>query len=311
MMAVHSVARPEKSPAIELSNGSESISGRQGLDGADGAAVRRRELAVFLRTRRERTSPSELGIVTSARRRTPGLRREEVALLAGMSVTWYTALEQARDVNPSTQVLDALARTMRIDRDERRHLYRLAGAADDAVAEECHAVSDQLRDVLDKLDPYPACIQNGNFDLIAYNSAMRLLITDLDEVPIAQRNCLWLSFSEPRWREHIVDWEHVAARQVANLRVAMAQHVDDGRWKALVARLRAVSREFAELWDRHSVREVNAAGLRQIDNPIVGRMTFTVCNTWVAPGSTTRLQVLLPTDPHTLERLTTLVADIG
>jgi MmyB-like transcription regulator ligand binding domain len=91
----------------------------------------------------------------------------------------------------------------------------------------------------------------------------------------------------------------------------MAQHVDDGRWNALVARLRAVSPEFAELWDRHSVREVNAAGLRQIDNPIVGRMTFTVSNTWVAPGSTTRLQVLLPTDPHTLERLTSLVADIG
>src|SRR5258708_11132901 len=186
MMAVHSVARPEKSPAIELSTGTESIRVRQGLDGADGAAVRRRELAVFLRTLRERTSPSELGIVTSARRRTPGLRREEVALVAGMSVTWYTALEQARDVNPSTQVLDALARTMRLDRDERRHLYRLAGAANDAVAEEFHAVSDELRAVLDKLDPYPACIQNRNLDPIAHHNAIRLLITDLLEVPIPQ-----------------------------------------------------------------------------------------------------------------------------
>ncbi|MFE2969318.1 helix-turn-helix transcriptional regulator [Streptomyces sp. NPDC059340] len=277
----------------------------------DGAAVRRRELAVFLRSRRERMSPSELGIVAITRRRTPGLRREEVAQHAGMSVTWYTALEQARDVRPSPQVLNALARTLRLDHDERHHLYRLAGAVDDAVVAECNAVSTELHAVLDKLDPYPACVQNGKFDLLAYNSAMRLLITDLDEVPIAQRNCVWLTFTEPRWRERVIDWEQAAARQVANLRVAMAEHVDDGRWKALVSRLRAESSEFAELWDRHSVRGVDAGVLRQIDNPAIGRMTFTVSNTWVAPGSTTRLQVLLPADPHTVERLTRLVADAG
>src|SRR5260370_4852069 len=153
MMAVHAVARPEKSPAIERSTGTESISVRQGMDGADGAAVRRRELDVFLRTLRERTSPSELGIVTSARRRTPGLRREEVALVAGMSVTWYTALEQARDVNPSTQVLDALARTMRLDHDERHHLYLLAGGADAPAGAACNARGEQVAAALGKLQP--------------------------------------------------------------------------------------------------------------------------------------------------------------
>lgn len=290
-MAVYTVLRPDE-PA----------------ESPGGAAVRRRELATFLRTRRERTTPDELGIVATTRRRTPGLRREEVAQLAGMSVTWYTALEQARDVRPSPQVLNALARTLRLDRDERHHLYRLAGAADDAVVAECNAVSDELRGVLDKLDPYPACVQNGKFDLLAYNSAMRLLITDLDEVPIAQRNCVWLTFTEPAWRERIVDWEQAAARQVANLRVAMAQHVGDDRWKALVSRLRAASPEFAALWDRHTVRGVDAGVQRRIDNPAVGRMTFTVSNTWVAPGSTTRLQVLLPADPQTVERLTALLA---
>ncbi|MDX6427665.1 MAG: hypothetical protein QOE54_31 [Streptosporangiaceae bacterium] len=308
-MVVYTVLRPEE-PA-DPSPGSGNAIRLESRGDSDGASVRRRELAVFLRTRRERMSPSELGIVAITRRRTPGLRREEVAQLAGMSVTWYTALEQARDVHPSPQVLNALARTLRLDHDERHHLYRLAGAADDAVVAECNAVSDELHAVLDKLDPYPACVQNGKFDLLAYNSAMRLLITDLDEVPIAQRNCVWLTFAEPRWRERVVDWEQAAARQVANLRVAMAEHLDDGRWKALVSRLRTESSEFAELWDRHSVRGVDAGVLRQIDNPAVGRMTFTVSNTWVAPGSTTRLQVLLPADPHTVERLTRLVADAG
>ncbi|WP_406451149.1 helix-turn-helix transcriptional regulator [Streptomyces sp. NBC_01622] len=308
-MVVYTVPRPEE-PADPSPDSADAI-GLGSRGGSDGAAVRRRELAVFLRNRRERMSPSELGVVTVTRRRTPGLRREEVAQHAGMSVTWYTALEQARDVRPSPQVLNALARTLRLDHDERHHLYRLAGAADDAVAVECNAVSTELHAVLDKLDPYPACVQNGKFDLLAYNSAMRLLITDLDEVPIAQRNCVWLTFTEPRWRERVVDWEQAAARQVANLRVTMAEHVDDGRWKALVSRLRAESPEFTELWDRHSVRGVDAGVPRQIDNPEVGRMTFTVSNTWVAPGSTTRLQVLLPADPHTVERLTRLVTDAG
>jgi transcriptional regulator with XRE-family HTH domain len=308
-MVVYTVPRPEE--PVDPSSGSGHAIGLESRGDSDGVTARRRELAVFLRSRRERMSPSELGIVAITRRRTPGLRREEVAQHAGMSVTWYTALEQARDVRPSPQVLNALARTLRLDHDERHHLYRLAGATDDAVVTECNAVSAELHAVLDKLDPYPACVQNGKFDLLAYNSAMRLLITDLDEVPIAQRNCVWLTFTEPRWRERVVDWEQAAARQVANLRVAMAEHVDDGRWKALVSRLRAESPEFAELWDRHSVRGVDAGVLRQIDNPATGRMTFTVSNTWVAPGSTTRLQVLLPADPHTVERLTRLVADAG
>ncbi len=309
-MVVYTVPRPEEPADPSLDSGGNAV-GLASRGDSDGASVRRRELAVFLRSRRERMSPGELGLVAVTRRRTPGLRREEVAQHAGMSVTWYTALEQARDVRPSPQVLNALARTLRLDHHERHHLYRLAGAADDAVVVECNAVSSELHAVLDKLDPYPACVQNGKFDLLAYNSAMRLLITDLDEVPIAQRNCVWLTFTEPRWRERVVDWEQAAARQVANLRVAIAEHVDDGRWKALVSRLRAESSEFAELWDRHSVRGVDAGVPRQIDNPAVGRMTFTVSNTWVAPGSTTRLQVLLPADPHTVERLTRLVADAG
>jgi transcriptional regulator with XRE-family HTH domain len=214
-----------------------------------GDVIRRQELAAFLRTRRERLTPGDVGIVYSGRRRTPGLRREEVAELSGVSMTWYTALEQARDIRVSAQVVEALVRTLRLDDDERRHLYSLAGAVDNSSASECDGVSTEMNALLSKLDPFPACIQNGRFDLLAYNQAMRHLITDLDEVPAEERNCIWLSFTDDRWRQRIMDWDQSAARQVANLRVAMADHLGDRPWTSLVERLNDASPEFANLWD--------------------------------------------------------------
>src|ERR1700757_4989425 len=115
--------------------------------------IRRHELSDFLRTRRARISPAGIGFPAAhRRRRTPGLRREEVAQLAGMSTTWYTWLEQGRDINVSDQVLDSLSRTLRLDHDERRHLFTLAGTRDPATTAECDAVTPQMRDVLTKLD---------------------------------------------------------------------------------------------------------------------------------------------------------------
>jgi transcriptional regulator with XRE-family HTH domain len=268
--------------------------------------MRRRELAAFLRTRREQLTPDDLGIVSSGRRRTPGLRRDEVAGLSGVSLTWYTALEQARDIHVSAQVLQALARSLRLDDDERRHLYALAGAVDNSAVLECDAVSPEMHALLSKLDPYPACIHNGRFDLLAYNRAMRHLITDLDEVPLAERNCIWLSFTDARWRQRIVDWEKSVERQVANLRVAMADHLDDGLWKSLVGRLGTTSPDFADLWGRHVVRDVEYAALRRIAHPGLGLLEFTVSNTWVARSSATRLQVFLPADARTGSLVTTL-----
>src|SRR5579875_217676 len=127
--------------------------------------LRRRELAEFLRSRRERIAPQQVGVPLNGRRRTPGLRREEVAQLSGVGVTWYTWLEQGRDIKVSEQVLTAVARTLQLDRDERAHLFTLAGAADQGIVAECNAVPAQLRAVLARLDPYPACVQNGKYDL--------------------------------------------------------------------------------------------------------------------------------------------------
>jgi transcriptional regulator with XRE-family HTH domain len=267
---------------------------------------RRRELAEFLRSRRERIAPQQVGVTLNGRRRTPGLRREEVAQLSGVGVTWYTWLEQGRDIHVSEQVLTAIARTLLLDRDERAHLFALAGAADQTMRNECHAVSAQLQALLAKLDPYPACIVTGKYDVLAYNRGYNSLLTNFDELRLEDRNCMWLSFTDPVWKKRVVDWEDFAARMVANLRVSMADHVGDASWKSLVARLRAASPEFAEMWARHEVRGIENKAKR-FRHPDVGLLKFDVTNTWLAPSAGRRMLVYVPSDTETEHRMGKLV----
>jgi transcriptional regulator with XRE-family HTH domain len=279
------------------------------LDQASPDELRRRELGDFLRSRRERIAPQQVGVTYNGRRRTPGLRREEVAQLSGVGVTWYTWLEQGRDIHVSEQVLTAICRTLMLDRDERAHLFTLAGASDQTMVNECHAVSPQLHATLAKLDPYPACVQTGKYDVLAYNRAYNNLIVNFDELPIEDRNCMWLLFTDPRWRKVVVDWDDAAARMVANLRGLMADHVGDTRWKSFVARLRAASPEFAELWARHEVRGIENKPKR-FRHPVLGTLKFDVTNTWLAPRSGRRMLVYVPSDADTERRLQRL-AELG
>ena len=145
--------------------------------------ARRRELASFLRSRRERVQPQDVGLPPGIRRRTPGLRREEVAQLSGVGVTWYTWLEQGRDINVSTQVVDAIARTLKLDRYEWAHLSTLAGIATGPQPQQCAALPTAVRKVMHQVAPYPAAVLNDRFDLLAYNPEYRELIVDLDSLP--------------------------------------------------------------------------------------------------------------------------------
>src|SRR5947199_5879920 len=129
-------------------------------------AVRRGELAAFLRSRRERITPDQVGLPPGGRRRTPGLRREEVAQLAGVGVTWYTWLEQGRDIHASEQVLDAIANTLRLDPNERSHLFTLAGLPEAPGLRECRAVPEPVHVMLRQLEPFPACVQNARTDIL-------------------------------------------------------------------------------------------------------------------------------------------------
>ena len=302
----------DRAPAPGLPNtvAQPSTSSATGITQRDAAAIRRRELSAFLRSRRERISPAAAGVPIGGRRRTPGLRREEVASLAGVGVTWYTWLEQGRDIRVSDQVLEAISRTLTLDSDERAHLFTLAGAGEQVLGSDCAGVTAADRALLDQVMPFPALMQSARYDVLAYNPVYGRLIGDLDAKRPEERNCMWLAFTDPAWRKAFPDWEVIAARMVAQFRAGMAEHVAEPAWKAQLRRLRAASPEFAEMWDRHEVQAVQNKSKR-FRNPLVGMLRFEVVNTWLQPRLGTRMLVYTPSDAETRRRLDTLVEMIA
>ncbi|WP_443052784.1 helix-turn-helix transcriptional regulator [Streptomyces sp. NBC_00184] len=278
---------------------------------ATGTDVRRHELADFLRSRRERITPEQVGLVRGGRRRTPGLRREEVAQLSAVGVTWYTWLEQARDIQVSPQVLDALARALLLDRSERTHLFSLAGAVDPAPDTECPSITPALRTLLRQLEPIPACVQNSRYDILAHNRTYGRMLCDMDAVPVADRNVMLLAFTNEEWRTSVMDVAAVTRLMTAKFRASMAGHLAEPSWKALLKRLEAESPEFRETWARH---EVLGPGARSkiFRNAHVGLLRLETTDLWLGPSSGPRLVTYAPRDEETrerLERLQALVAD--
>lgn len=280
---------------------------KQQRPGGPGSEIRRHELAVFLRSRRERISPEQVGLPRGRRRRTPGLRREEVAQLSAVGVTWYTWLEQARAIQVSEQVLDALARTLLLDPSERAHLFQLAGAVDPTPAASCPTITPALRELLWALDPIPACIQNSRYDIQAYNRTYSRLMGDLDAVPPEDRNLMLLVYTNEEWRSSVVLLEESMRMMAAKLRVQQAAHLGDPAWKLMLKRLRTESPEFCEIWERYEV--VSARGkTKQFRNPYVGLLTVDHTDLWLAPELGTRLVTMVPSDEETRARLEKLYA---
>jgi transcriptional regulator with XRE-family HTH domain len=271
----------------------------------NGDDVRRRELGAFLRSRRERIRPEQVGLRSLRRRRTPGLRREEVAQLAGLGVTWYTWLEQGRDIHASAQVLDAIARTLQFDAHEHSHLFTLAGVATTTIADECIALCPTIQPLIDQLEPFPASVVNSRLDLLAWNRSYASFFEDLDAIPTEDRNILWLAFTHPDWRNVIVDWDDVAGRMVGEYRAAMAEHLDDPAWKTLVARLHRASPEFTEVWERHEVQGVESRTKRAM-HPTAGLLLLDYTNLWVGQQVGTRIIAFSPADERTRSRLEVL-----
>jgi hypothetical protein len=271
-------------------------------------AVRRAELASFLRSRRERLTPQQVGLPQGRRRRTPGLRREEVAQITMVGVTWYTRLEQARDIQVSGQVADSIARGLLLDPAERTHLFALAGVtdpqADPQADSQFPAVSPAIEAMLRRLEPYPAAVINSRLDVLAYNRTYGSLVIDLDRVPLEDRNFLVLGFLYPAWRTGVVDQE-AATKMVAKYRAAMVDHMTDPRWKALVTRLRRESPEFCEVWDRHEVLRPDQPPTTFLTADL-GLMTFDYTRLWLGPRIGPQLVTYTPADEATRERMTTL-----
>ena len=240
---------PKSTETFQGSNGSS----RGNRENGNGER-RRAELADFLRRRRESISPEDVGLPSGGRRRTPGLRREEVAQLAGVGTTWYTWLEQGRPINASVQVLDAIARVLRLGTAERWHLYRLAEVPGVPVASTTETLPPEVLRVLDALDPSPACVYNGKYDLIACNESYAGLFPYLVGATGIERNALWQIYACPRGASPVTDMD-VCAAMIATLRANYANHVGEPEWTRLIETLCAANPEFARLWSEHTVAD--------------------------------------------------------
>jgi transcriptional regulator with XRE-family HTH domain len=276
---------------------------------------RRAELAAFLRIRRERITPEQAGLPPGTRRRTPGLRREEVAQLSGVGVTWYTWLEQGRPINASPQVLGAIARTLLLDQAEREHLFRLADVPDAVTAAGagttvCEQVLPEAQEILDTLVPMPACVLNERFDLLAWNAAYAALWPGVVGAAPGERNVLWQVFTYPDCCHPYVNREEQVARLVAQLRGAYGRHVGEPAWTGFVRRLAAVSPQFARLWDEHDVAS-QATYLKIFRHPAYPQLTLTTTSLAVQAVPGTRMVVYRPADKATRQAISKLLAGEG
>jgi len=234
---------------------------------------RRQELAAFLRTRRARLSPKEVGLPARSRRRTPGLRREEVAELANIGVSWYTLLEQGQDVYPSRPVLESVAQALRLTPVEERHLFLLAGYTPHAQREtEQEEVRPALQRVVDALTPHPAFVIGRRWDILTWNRAAEWLFHFKEPYPPHSRNVVWRFF---QGKEHMMDrnWEAQAQSLVAQFRADYARYPDDDSFQLLLRDLQQTSPSFCHWWEQHDVRGL-PDGPRSMIHPLLGDLEF-------------------------------------
>ncbi|MGW4499101.1 helix-turn-helix transcriptional regulator [Micromonospora sp. NPDC004336] len=232
-------------------------------------------LAEFLRCRRARVRPEEVGLPPGSRRRTPGLRREEVAQLAAISVDYYNRLEQARAPRPSRQVLAALGRALLLYPTERAHLFRLAGEVPDPPARPDDVVPNGVRHLLDRLADTPAYVIDVRYELLAWNSLAVAVLGDPDDWAPGERNLAWRMFSgRPAPEVDPVGANDVAARCVTDLRAAASRYPDDPALGRLLARLRADSPEFERRWRDHGVCVPDRPDRMVLTHRAVGEVTL-------------------------------------
>lgn len=232
----------------------------------------RRELAEFLKSRRARLSPADVGLHAGARRRTPGLRREEVAQLAGVGVTWYTWFEQGREIQVSAHFLENLARGLRLDATERDHLFALAHHRPAPLVPQCSTVSPTLQHMIETL-PNPAYVKTLRWDLAAWNRSMITLFGDFGLIPSERRNILWLLFTDQLYRRLFVDWETDARRVIAKFRLDFGRSGNDPAFVALIRELDDTSPEFHRWWPLQDVNGFGE-GLKRIRHAQLGEIEF-------------------------------------
>ncbi|UNO40639.1 helix-turn-helix transcriptional regulator [Streptomyces sp. MST-110588] len=271
---------------------------------AEARARRRTEIREFLRSRRSRLTPADVGMPAGGGRRTPGLRREEVAVLAGVGVSWYTWLEQGREINVSAEVLDAVARVLRLDPAEREHLYLLAGLNPPRTPPADRRVPPELQRVIDGWLPRPAYVIDRHWNLVAFNRAAHVVCGFGRD----DHNCLVTFFTSARNRISVTEWEDAARAIVGQFRADAARYPDDPWFGRLAGDLCAASPEFADIWARHDIGSA-AQGVKPLRHPEAGELIFEYATLALPdlPGHRLLLYTPVP-DSGTEERMAALLA---
>jgi transcriptional regulator with XRE-family HTH domain len=256
------------------------------------------EIGAFLRSRRERLTPAEVGLPNGFRRRTPGLRRDEVAQLAGIGATWYTWLEQGREVRASTEVLTALADALKLDPVERRHLFVLSDRPPpQTLPIGPELIESALQRMLDGLADQPAYITGRRWDVLAWNRAAAAVFGDYGRLQGDERNLMHMVFANPRHRKLLADWDELAPVALAMFRADCARYAGDADFERLVAVLKTQSSEFKAWWQCHEVTE-RLSNIKSIAHPRKGRMSFEYVSLAVADGSGRMMTVYTPLAEH-------------
>jgi transcriptional regulator with XRE-family HTH domain len=256
--------------------------------------LRYTELGDFLKTRRAKILPSQAGLTSSSRRRTPGLRREEVAQLAGIGITWYTWLEQGRPIHVSASVVESLSRVLLLDRQEREHLYLLANQplpAEIPVYE--GNVNPILQNVLDNLALCPSFIADLRWNVVAWNTAACAIFGDFTQMNARQRNVVWAMFTDPYFRRLYTDWEHNARSLIGRFRASCGKLIDDPWLMKFVEDLKVESSEFKEWWLLHDIQD-DSGVYKEFLHPTAGILNFESSNYVIPDSGGLRLFVHVP-----------------
>ncbi len=235
---------------------------------------RYRELADFLKTRRAKISASQAGLSSETRRRTPGLRREEVAQLAGVRLTWYTWLEQGRTIHVSAQVIESLSRALLLDKQERIHLYRLANQPLPAdIPEQLERVNPILQHVLDSLALCPSFIADQRWNVVAWNKAACILLGDFEKMNSLQRNVVWAMFTDGYFKRLYHNWEFYAKSLLGRFRLTCGKYIEDPWLVEFIEDLKSHSTEFAEWWPLHEIID-DSSIYKHFNHPVAGELDF-------------------------------------
>jgi transcriptional regulator with XRE-family HTH domain len=281
------------------------------LDGRSRQAevARRAELGEFLRASRSRLRPADVGLPDDGappRRRTTGLRREEVAQLSGVGVTWYTWLEQGRDISPSVQVVDALARALLLDADQHRHLRELAGLTVPEHAAPRDDVRPRLQRLVDAAAPNVASVYDRHFDYLVWNEPYVRVRHDPGRLPPERRNLLWMMFTDPDNRARMAHWESAARAVLSQFRATAGQR-PDSRYAQLVSSLTEASPEFVRWWAQYQVRSFRPATIA-MDHPTAGRIALELFQVRPVEHPDLLLVLQVPVSAEDLRRVVRLLA---